>query len=57
VVPIPGTKRRTTLEENLAAASLQLSPADVAELDARALPPDQVAGARYPEQVMHLQGR
>ena len=57
VVPIPGTKRRTTLEENLGAASLQLSPPDVAELDAHALPPDQVAGARYPEQMMHLQGR
>ena len=27
------------------------------ELDAHALPPDQVAGTRYPEQVMHLQGR
>ncbi|MBO0705420.1 MAG: aldo/keto reductase [Candidatus Dormibacteraeota bacterium] len=57
VVPIPGTKRRTTLEENLAAASLQLSPADLAELDAHALPPDQVAGTRYPEERMHLQGR
>jgi aryl-alcohol dehydrogenase-like predicted oxidoreductase len=37
VLPIPGTKRRAYLEENVAAASLRLSPDDLAELDA--LPP------------------
>src|SRR4051812_27072990 len=34
IVPIPGTKRRTRLEENAAAAELKLSDADLAELDA-----------------------
>jgi aryl-alcohol dehydrogenase-like predicted oxidoreductase len=48
VVPIPGTKRRTTLEENLAAASLRLTPEEVAELE---LP---VSGPRYGEQMMSM---
>jgi aryl-alcohol dehydrogenase-like predicted oxidoreductase len=43
VVPIPGTKRRDYLEENLGAANLTLSAADLAELDS--LPP--AAGSRY----------
>jgi aryl-alcohol dehydrogenase-like predicted oxidoreductase len=51
VVPIPGTKRRRYLEENLAAASLALSPAEVEELD-RALAPEMVAGPRYNERMM-----
>ncbi len=44
IVPIPGTKRRKYLEENAAAASIRLTPAEVAELDG-ALP--EVAGPRY----------
>jgi aryl-alcohol dehydrogenase-like predicted oxidoreductase len=44
VVPIPGTKRRTYLEENLAAADVVLSPEVLARIDAE-LPP--VAGDRY----------
>ncbi|MBA3553529.1 MAG: aldo/keto reductase [Gemmatimonadales bacterium] len=51
IVPIPGTKRRRYLEENVGAASLALDPADVAELD-RALPPEAVAGPRYNENMM-----
>jgi aryl-alcohol dehydrogenase-like predicted oxidoreductase len=51
VVPIPGTKRRRYLEENLAAVSLALSPAEVEELD-RALAPETVAGPRYNERMM-----
>jgi aryl-alcohol dehydrogenase-like predicted oxidoreductase len=51
VVPIPGTKRRRYLEENLAAASLALAPAEVEELD-RALAPERVAGPRYNERMM-----
>src|SRR4051795_1897504 len=43
IVPIPGTKRRTRLEENAAAASLTLTAADLAELDALPEP----VGARY----------
>lgn len=51
IVPIPGTKRRKYLEENVAAASLVLNAAEVAELD-RALAPDKVAGPRYNERLM-----
>ena len=46
VVPIPGTKRRRYLEDNVAAASLALEAADLARLD-EALAPDRVAGPRY----------
>jgi aryl-alcohol dehydrogenase-like predicted oxidoreductase len=49
IVPIPGTKRRTYLEENLAAATIQLS-AEEAERIADALP--AVAGERYDEAGM-----
>ena len=51
MVPIPGTKRRKYLEENVAAADIQLTGADMAELDA-ALPPEKVAGPRYNERMM-----
>src|SRR5687767_9235404 len=51
IVPIPGTKRRRYLEENLAAASLHLAPEEVVELD-RALAPDAVSGPRYNERMM-----
>ncbi|HTB71536.1 MAG TPA: aldo/keto reductase [Solirubrobacteraceae bacterium] len=49
VVPIPGTKRVAYLEENLAAADVELSDADV-EAIAAALP--AAAGTRYPEAIM-----
>jgi aryl-alcohol dehydrogenase-like predicted oxidoreductase len=51
VVPIPGTKRRRYLEENVGAASVALSPEDRAVLD-RALPPEAVAGPRYNDRMM-----
>ncbi len=51
IVPIPGTKRRSYLEENIAAASLKLTPEEVAQLD-QALPPEAVAGPRYNERMM-----
>jgi aryl-alcohol dehydrogenase-like predicted oxidoreductase len=51
VVPIPGTKRRKYLEENAAAVDVQLSPTDLAEIEA-AVPLDQVAGDRYA--AMHM---
>ena len=44
IVPIPGTKRRAYLEENLAAADVVLTGDDLARIDAE-LPP--VAGERY----------
>ena len=51
IVPIPGTKRRKYLEENLAAAALRLDTAQVAQLDA-ALAPGMVSGPRYNAKVM-----
>ncbi|MEO5814638.1 MAG: aldo/keto reductase [Gemmatimonadaceae bacterium] len=51
VVPIPGTKRRSYLEENVAAADLRLSPEDMSALD-EALAPENVAGPRYGEKQM-----
>ena len=48
VVPIPGTKRVSYLEENVAAASLALTDTDVAELE-KAIPADAVVGERYPD--------
>jgi aryl-alcohol dehydrogenase-like predicted oxidoreductase len=56
IVPIPGTKRRRYLEENVGAATLTLSPAEVSELDS-ALAPEKVAGPRYNERLMSLVDR
>ena len=46
VVPIPGTKRRTFLEENVGAAGVSLTAAEVADLGA-VLPDGKAAGDRY----------
>ena len=46
IVPIPGTKRRKYLEENLAAADVSLSADEMTGLDA-ALSPEKIAGPRY----------
>jgi aryl-alcohol dehydrogenase-like predicted oxidoreductase len=51
IVPIPGTKRRKYLEENVAAASLQLSPKDLAEIE-DVFPKGAAAGPRYQESMM-----
>ena len=51
LVPIPGTKRRRYLEENIAAAKLLLDAQTMRRLDA-ALPPGKVAGPRYSPQRM-----
>jgi aryl-alcohol dehydrogenase-like predicted oxidoreductase len=51
IIPIPGTKRRKYLEENVAAADIKLSAADLAALD-KAFPPGVTAGVRYPEPDM-----
>jgi aryl-alcohol dehydrogenase-like predicted oxidoreductase len=51
IVPIPGTKRRTYLEENVAAASIRLDPSQMKALD-EALAPGKIAGPRYPEWIM-----
>jgi aryl-alcohol dehydrogenase-like predicted oxidoreductase len=51
IVPIPGTKRRRYLEENVAAAALALDADEIERLDA-ALPPGATAGPRYNERMM-----
>jgi aryl-alcohol dehydrogenase-like predicted oxidoreductase len=51
IVPIPGTKRRTYLEENAAAVEIALTTEEIARLDA-AVPPGATAGPRYPERAM-----
>jgi len=51
IVPIPGTKRRTHLAENLAAADISLSADDVSRIGA-AVKADSVAGTRYPEKQL-----
>jgi aryl-alcohol dehydrogenase-like predicted oxidoreductase len=53
IVPIPGTKRRRNLEENVAAAEISLSTADVVTLD-EAFPVGIAAGTRYPADSMRL---
>ena len=48
VVPIPGTKRRRYLEENVAATEIELTAEDLERLD-EAAPPGVTAGDRYPD--------
>jgi aryl-alcohol dehydrogenase-like predicted oxidoreductase len=56
IVPIPGTTKLERLRENAGAASVQLSPEDLRELESAAskIP---VQGARYPEHLQKLVGR
>jgi len=56
IVPIPGTTKRHRLEENLGAASIQLTSDDLREID-RAAAEIAVHGARYPEHLQKLVGR
>jgi aryl-alcohol dehydrogenase-like predicted oxidoreductase len=51
IVPIPGTKRRTYLEENVAALQIELTADDLAEFN-QAAPVGGTAGPRYPERGM-----
>jgi aryl-alcohol dehydrogenase-like predicted oxidoreductase len=51
IVPIPGTKRRKYLEENVAAASITLSADEMKRLD-EALRPEAISGPRYNERAM-----
>jgi aryl-alcohol dehydrogenase-like predicted oxidoreductase len=51
IVPIPGTKQRKYLEENVRALEIELGPDDLAEIDEVA-PAGVAAGARYNEQAM-----
>ena len=51
IVPIPGTKRRSYLEENAGAGAISLARAQVALLD-EALAPEKISGPRYGEKMM-----
>ena len=53
IVPIPGTRRRSHLEENRAAVDFQLSPKDLAEIN-EMMPPDSASGTRYPEAILRM---
>jgi aryl-alcohol dehydrogenase-like predicted oxidoreductase len=52
IVPIPGAKSRTQLEENVRAADIVLTADDLAEID-RIVPPGAASGTRYPIRQMH----
>ena len=56
VIPIPGMKRRTHLDENVAAADITLTPEELARLD-EAFPPGAAAGDRYTPEVARWAGR
>ena len=56
LVPIPGTKRRTYLQENLGALDVTLSAADLAEIET-AFPAGLAAGERYPAAMMQTLSR
>ncbi|RJP23173.1 MAG: aldo/keto reductase [Deltaproteobacteria bacterium] len=51
IVPIPGTKRRERLEENVGALAIRLSPSEEERIEA-AVPPEAVSGMRYPAETM-----
>ena len=53
IVPIPGTKRRATMEDSVAAAGLILSTEDIAAID-QASPRGETAGPRYAERGMKM---
>ncbi|HEY6768852.1 MAG TPA: aldo/keto reductase [Candidatus Sulfotelmatobacter sp.] len=53
IVPIPGTKRRKYLEENLGALDIELTSQDLKRID-EAFPAEEVSGSRYTEQMMQL---
>ncbi|MFN7957710.1 MAG: aldo/keto reductase [Holophagaceae bacterium] len=56
LAPIPGTKRRDRLDENLGALDQVLCPGELQELGGL-FPPGAAAGTRYPEAAMHLVNR
>lgn len=51
VIPIPGTKRKERLLENIGALSVRLTPSELAQMSA-AIPAGSAAGERYPEAQM-----
>jgi aryl-alcohol dehydrogenase-like predicted oxidoreductase len=55
IVPIPGTTKLHRLEENLGAASVELTPDDLRDIDS-ASSKIEVEGARYPERLEQMTG-
>jgi aryl-alcohol dehydrogenase-like predicted oxidoreductase len=55
IVPIPGTKKLARLEENIGAASVELTPNDLGEIESAASE-ITVQGARYPERLERMTG-
>jgi len=55
IAPIPGTTKLHRLEENMTAADIALTPADLAAIEA-AIPPSEVAGPRYEAGMMKMVG-
>jgi aryl-alcohol dehydrogenase-like predicted oxidoreductase len=56
IVPIPGTTKLARLEENMGAAAIELTPADLQDIDSAASK-ITVHGARYPEHIEQMTGR
>jgi aryl-alcohol dehydrogenase-like predicted oxidoreductase len=56
IVPIPGTKRRRYLEDNIRALEVRLTPDDLVQINS-ILPPGGAAGTRYPESGMQVVNR
>jgi len=56
IVPIPGTTKLHRLEENLGAVNVELTAADLQEIE-NAASKIEVQGARYPENLQKLVGR
>jgi aryl-alcohol dehydrogenase-like predicted oxidoreductase len=55
IVPIPGTKRRTYLDQNLGALDVKLSPAELQQIDGL-FARGAAVGARYPDEYMNRLG-
>jgi aryl-alcohol dehydrogenase-like predicted oxidoreductase len=56
IVPIPGTRKRERLDENIGAAAVELTPDDLREIESAASK-IEVQGARYPEKLNRMTGR
>jgi len=56
IVPIPGSRRLTHLEDNLGTLTVELTPGDLSDID-RALAKITIQGARYPEDLAKQTGR
>lgn len=56
IVPIPGTTKLHRLEENIGAAAIELTPADLTQIAAAAAT-IAIAGNRYPDNLEQLTGR